>query len=86
MKKTNSNMVLPATDPHGAEMVKSGVRDAEILLSRCKVLGSERGGDKRAIAGKKSKVDRIWKCRMEIQTVTSMQKGRKTYEILKSPE
>ena len=75
MKKTNSKMILPATDPHGAEMVNIGLRNAENLLNRFKVLDSERGGDKRAarFAGKMSKVNRLgkWRCRIEIQTVTS---------------
>jgi len=49
LKKTNSKMVLlPAKDPQGIGTVDSGVRNAEILLNRCKVLDSERGGGKAA--------------------------------------
>ena len=41
-------MVLPATDTHGVVAVNSGVRNARILLNRCKVLDSEHEGDKGA--------------------------------------
>jgi len=46
VEKTNSKLVLPATDPHGFAAENRGVRNAEIVLNRCKVLDSEGEGDK----------------------------------------
>lgn len=56
-------MVLPATDSHGVVAINGGVRNATIVLNRCKVPESENEGDEGAtrFAGKHLRKGGRWR-------------------------